>query len=136
MIQRMWSLNSLLATDSHIQTLNIAICRFKNTGKEDVQGSVRIKNTGKMEGEEVVQVYVKPINPSVNRPVHELKFFKKIRLKPGEEKTVNFTLCKDAFSYYDVHLGNWVLDKCKYEIEIGKNSRSILLTKAISLKNK
>jgi beta-glucosidase len=106
----------------------------QNVGEGKVQGSVKVKNTGKRDGDEVVQVYVKPVNPSVFRPAHELKFFKKITLKAGEEKTVEFTLDKDAFSYYDVHIGDWTLDKCQYEIEVGQNSRSILLNKPVSLK--
>lgn len=54
--------------------------------------SVKVKNTGRYDGEEVVQLYVQDIVGSVTRPVKELKGFKKIMLKRGEEKTVNFTI--------------------------------------------
>ncbi len=101
--------------------------------KDDkVSCSVNIKNSGKRAGYEVVQIYVKPINPTVSRPVHELKAFKKVYLKAGETQTVEFNLGSDAFSYYDEVKG-WVVDKCRYEIQAGENSRKILSSANISL---
>jgi beta-glucosidase len=114
-------------------TFEYSNLRVRCTGNGEVRGSVQIRNTGKTAGDEVVQLYVKPIHPSVSRPVHELKFFRKITLRPNETRQVNFVLNKDAFSYYDVHLGNWKLDKCSYKIEIGRNSRSIIMSKIIHL---
>jgi beta-glucosidase len=75
---------------------------------------------------------VKPINPTVSRPVHELKAFKKVYLKVGETQTVELNLGSDAFSYYDEVKG-WVVDKCRYEIQAGENSRKILSSANISL---
>lgn len=100
--------------------------KVKKEGENEVSGSVKLKNAGKRDGYETVQVYVKPVDPAIDRPVHELKYFKKVFVKAGESVTVDFVLKKDAFSYYDVHKGDWTVDKCNYEIEIGKNSREIV----------
>ncbi|MDP4275157.1 MAG: glycoside hydrolase family 3 C-terminal domain-containing protein, partial [Bacteroidota bacterium] len=106
----------------------------ETTRNNEVTGSVKVSNKGNLDGYEVVQVYVKPINPAVDRPVHELKYFKKVFVKAGETIDVKFILKQDAFSYYDVQVGDWVVDQCKYELEIGKNSRDIVLNTSVSLK--
>lgn len=107
--------------------------KVENIGNNQVSGSVKLKNMSKIDGDEVVQVYVKPVNPSVERPIHELKYFKKVFVKAGETITVDFILKQDVFSYYDVHLGDWKVDKCNYEIEIGKDSRTIVARAPIVL---
>ena len=100
--------------------------KVHKTGKDRIAGSIDVKNTSKNDGYEVVQVYVHPINPSVSRPVHELKFFKKIFVKAGTIVKVPFILKSDAFSYFNVKLNKWMVDKCKYMVEIGKDSRTIV----------
>jgi len=107
--------------------------QVKKVGENEVSGNVTVTNSGKMDGNEVVQIYVKPVNPSIERPVHELKFFKKVFVKAGQSVKVDFDLKQDAFSYYDVHRGDWTVDKCNYEIEVGRNSQSIVLHSPISL---
>jgi beta-glucosidase len=86
-----------------------------------------ITNTGKMEGAEIAQVYVGPVNASVPRPVKELKGFSKIFLLPGETKRVNILLDRDAFSYYDVNKKSWVVEPGEFEFLIGSSSRDIRL---------
>ncbi|MCI1741714.1 MAG: glycoside hydrolase family 3 C-terminal domain-containing protein [Prevotella sp.] len=93
---------------------------------DQITGHFRLSNVSKVDGAEVVQVYVHPVNPSVNRPVHELKYFKKVFVGAGKATDVDFTLPASAFSYYDVHKGDWKVDRCNYEIEVGTNSRNIL----------
>lgn len=95
-------------------------------GKDRIAGSIDVKNASKNDGYEVVQVYVHPINPSVSRPVHELKFFKKVFVKAGTTINVPFILKSDAFSYFNINFNKWMVDKCKYMVEIGKDSRTIL----------
>lgn len=63
--------------------------------------SVSVKNTGKMAGDEVVQLYVSNLSSSVSVPVRALKAFKRIHLLPGEVKTVSFSIAPDAFSVID-----------------------------------
>ena len=54
--------------------------------------SVKVKNTGKYKGTETVQLYIRDLVASVTRPVKELKSFRKVELKPGEEKKVEFVI--------------------------------------------
>ena len=63
--------------------------------------TVSVKNTGTREGQEVVQLYISDKKSSLPRPVKELKGFDKVKLAPGEEKTVSFTIAKDALSFFD-----------------------------------
>jgi len=97
-----------------------------------IKGMVTIRNSGKMDGSEIVQIYVQPVNPGVFRPVHELKSFKKVFIRSGQSKTIVFDLGPDAFSYYDVKLKNWKIDHGKYIVEVGASSRDIRQVKNVS----
>lgn len=59
--------------------------------------TINVKNTGKVKGSEVVQLYVRDLESSIDRPVKELKGFKKVSLNPGEERIVEFQLIKSSF---------------------------------------
>lgn len=72
-----------------------------------VNVTLQVKNTGNMTGKEIVQLYVHDVASSVIRPAKELKGFEKVELKPGETKTVSFTLGKRAFAYYNIKLQDW-----------------------------
>ena len=100
--------------------------QLRKTGATTVSGSVEVHNTGSRDGSELVQVYVKPLRPSVERPQHELKWFKKVFVPAGKSVRVEFELDKDAFSYYDVRLGNWRVDAGEYEIELCRDSRNVI----------
>lgn len=86
--------------------------------------SVKVKNTGKVKGAEVVQVYVAPKQKAkVNRPVKELQGFAKVELAPGEEKTVKVDIeTKYAASYFDEERGKWVVEEGKYEVIVSDSS--------------
>ena len=99
----------------------------------DVKIQATIKNTGSTFGAEVVQVYVSDKESSVQRPIHELKGFTKVHLKPGEEQTVSIILHKDSFSFYDVDRHDFVLEPGEFEIQLGASSRDIKLTATISV---
>ncbi len=88
--------------------------------------NISVKNTGKRDGMETVQIYVRPLKPSVSRPVHELKAFQKIFLKAGESRRVDFQLGPDAFSYFNEARDQWQVDPSAYEIQAGVSSRQIL----------
>lgn len=105
------------------------------TEKDDVtvKIQVNIKNTGKVAGAEVVQVYVADPVSSVPRPVHELKGFEKVYLKPSEEKTVTVCLHKDSFGFYDADRHCFVVEPGKFEIQVGASSRDIRLKENIYL---
>jgi beta-glucosidase len=90
-----------------------------------VKVSVTVKNTGAVEGKEVVQLYVSDKVSSLPRPPKELKAFKKIDLKPGEQKMVVFELDKQAFSFFDPSKNKWVAEPGEFEMLIGSSSRDI-----------
>lgn len=93
--------------------------------------SVEVVNVGKMEGKEVVQLYVAPEKKNVIRPVHELKGFEKISLKPGETGNVIFELDKRSFAYFDMDEKDWRVETGNYTIEIGQSSRNIRLKRTV-----
>jgi beta-glucosidase len=87
--------------------------------------SVKVKNTGGYEGEEIVQLYTRDIVGSVTRPVKELKAFRKIKLKPGEEKVVDFQISSDDLKFYDIDM-NFVAEPGDFKVFVGKSSREVL----------
>jgi len=96
--------------------------------------SVDITNTGEKEGDEVVQLYIHDEYSSVVRPTMELKRFKRITLKPGEKMTMNFTLEKDAFAFYDEKTEEWIVEPGDFNIMIGSSSADIRVSKMLLLK--
>ena len=108
--------------------------QVSRTATNEVKCTLKVTNTGKRDGVEVVQLYVSPIDPAVARPQHELKAFEKVWLKSGETREVTFTLGGDAFSYYDVTRGGWTIDRCRYAIEAGSNTTAIHQRKEINIK--
>lgn len=92
-----------------------------------------IKNTGKMEAAQVAQVYVAPVNPSLPRPVRELKQFTKVKLPKSESKEVSLHLPLRAFAHFDVPSHSWIVDKGAYNIQIGDNSQNVIIQQTINL---
>jgi len=100
---------------------------------EIVTAQFEIENTGKVAGAEVAQLYVHQKNPALMRPEKELKGFKKVFLKPGENQTFSIPLKKSAFEYYDDGKKSWVAQNDTFEILIGSSSRDIRLRDAFKL---
>lgn len=88
----------------------------------ELRVSVTIKNTGKVDGAEVVQVYVGSVDSSIFRPEKELKEFSKVFLKAGESRRVSFALDDRAFAIY---AGGWMVPGGKYQIAVGASSRDV-----------
>lgn len=107
--------------------------KLRKRGKDNVEVSFTVKNTGNMEAKEVAQVYVSDNESSVLRPEKELKQFAKVSLAPGESKTVTLTLDRSAFSFYDVMTENFMLEHGAFTILVGKSSADIVLKKEIIL---
>jgi beta-glucosidase len=114
---------------------NIPGDRLHMIDTDQLQVSMKVKNTGNRFGKEIVQLYVMDKEASVNRPPKELKGFAKVALNPGEEKTVTFTLDKRAFAYYCTELGDWYAESGTFELLVGSSSRDILLSDAVELKS-
>lgn len=93
----------------------------------NVKLTFTVKNTGKMAGAEIVQVYVAPISHQEDRPDKELKGFEKVFLASGKAQKVTITLQQRDFAYFDVHIHDFVVDKGDYEILVGASSGDIRL---------
>ena len=98
------------------------------------EGSTRllvdVTNTGKRAGAEVVQMYIRDCVSSVTRPVKELKGFQKVRLEPGEKRTVTLEISPEALAFYDVNM-KYVVEPGDFEIMVGNSSRDSDLQKVV-----
>lgn len=102
-------------------------------GPEDVVDiSVEIENTGKLRGDEVVQLYLRDVYASMTRPVKELAGFKRITLEPGERKKVCFHLQCSQTAFLDSHM-QWKVEKGEFEVQIGSSSEDIRQTGSFSI---
>jgi len=88
----------------------------------NIKASIRVTNTGRVAGKEVVQLYLQDIVGSVTRPVKELKGFQKIMLQPGESKMVEFEINAEMLKFYNYDL-QYVAEPGEFNIFIGGNSR-------------
>lgn len=100
----------------------------------NVTVSVDVTNSGKVAGKEVVQLYIGDDESSVDRPVKELKGFRKISLEPGETKTVTFTIEPDMLKYFDAAKHEWVLENGKFTAYVGSASDDIRTTVQFEVK--
>ncbi len=83
-----------------------------------------VKNTGKVAGATVVQLYLHDVAASISRPVKELKNFEKVMLEPGEEKVVTFTLSEDDLKFYNTELKH-VAEPGEFKVMIGLDSQAV-----------
>jgi beta-glucosidase len=92
---------------------------------EKIRVSFRLQNSGLYPGKETVQLYAHAVNSKVFMPDKELKGFKKVFLKAGEEKEVTIELNTNDLSYYDDKLKEWVIAPGDYTLQVGSSSRDI-----------
>lgn len=93
----------------------------KLTINSEITVSVNVKNTGKVKGKEVVQMYIKDHFASTTRPVKELKGFKLIELEPGESRAISFTINADLLKFYSARK-KWESEPGKFSVFIGSDS--------------
>ena len=103
---------------------NLTLSGTTMTASGNITASVTVTNTGAVEGTEVVQLYIRDMVGSIARPVQELKGFERISLKPGESRTVNFTVNADLLKFYNKDL-NYVCEPGDFEVMVGPNSRDV-----------
>ncbi|MEM3908320.1 MAG: glycoside hydrolase family 3 C-terminal domain-containing protein, partial [Nitrososphaerota archaeon] len=106
---------------------NLRMSNVTITPGSEVKISVDIENTGSREGDEVVQLYVHDVDASVQRPIKELKGFQRVHLKPGEKKTVTFTLRHDSLAFWDETSKRFVVENGMFDILVGSSSADIRL---------
>lgn len=94
------------------------------TGNGELKASVKVKNTGKVDGEEVVQCYVRDLVGSVTRPLKELKGFEKVMIKAGETKTVTFTIKPEMLAFHRLDM-SYGTESGDYILYVGGNSRDV-----------
>jgi len=111
----------------------LRIAPVKATPGQPVSVSVRVRNTGSRAGAEVVQLYLRDVASSVDRPMKELKGFRRVVLQPGESRRVNFTIDRAAMSFYSVSKKDWVAEPGTFEAMVGASSRDIRLRGAFEL---
>ncbi len=108
---------------------------YSNIKVKDFEVSFEIKNVGNVDAYEIAQVYVKPIDSQILRAEKELRGFEKVFIKAGETKKVKIKLNERAFSYYSQEHFQFIPLNGKYEIQVGKSSRDIVLTSEIECKS-
>ena len=103
---------------------DVALDKTSMTDKGELTATVTVTNTGKRDGAEVVQLYIRDLVGSVTRPVKELKGFEKIFLKAGESKKVSFKITPELLKFYNYNL-DFVCESGNFEVMIGRNSRDV-----------
>lgn len=99
---------------------------------EDLRISLTVKNTGKVSGTEVVQLYLRDEQASMTRPVKELQGFARVELVPGEERKVVFTVSPSQTAFLDEDL-RWKIEKGKVQVQVGASSEDIRLEDAFDI---
>jgi beta-glucosidase len=115
---------------------NLKLSSEKISKDDELIVSVTVTNTGAVDGDEIVQLYMSDLKSSVEREMKALKGFKRVMLKAGESKTVSFKIDKDALSFYNVKSKSWIAESGKFEVLIGASSRDIRLQKSFILTKK
>ena len=95
--------------------------------ENNLKVSIVVKNTGKMPGEETVQLYIQDVIAKRVRPVRELKGFKKVTLDKGESSRVDFIIPTKELGYYDNNM-NYIVEEGKFKIYVGGSLKECLET--------
>jgi beta-glucosidase len=103
-------------------------------GGEIFEVSLKLRNEGTRAGAEVVELYVHDGHSKIDRPVKELKGFRRVELAPGESGEVRFTLDKTAFAYYSTEKKDWVAEPGKFDVLVGSSSADIRLKGSLELR--
>jgi len=109
---------------------NVRLERKTIRAKDSTRVHVDIANTGKRQGDEVVQMYIRDCYSSVTRPIKELKGFQRVSLQPGQTRTVTFDITPELLSFYDINM-KFGVEPGDFEIMVGNSSRDADLTKTI-----
>jgi beta-glucosidase len=106
-------------TTFRLSNLRLSAPRIKATGS--VEATVDVENTGRREGDEVVQLYIRDVSASRVRPVKELKGFRRVTLQPGERRTLSFTLTPAELGFYNQEI-RFVVEPGTFKVMAGRSS--------------
>jgi len=109
---------------STFELSGLALSGNKLKRGDTLQASVVVRNTGKVAGETVVQLYVQDVSASMSRPVKELKNFQKLMLKPGETRTVTFSISEEDLKFYNGQLQR-VAEPGTFNVQVGLDSEAV-----------
>jgi beta-glucosidase len=123
--------HGLSYTTFEYSDLRVSKEAFKDN--EGVEVSVTVKNTGKLDGKEIVQLYVSDKTGVEIRPEKELKGFEKVALRAGESKTVTFKLNQRSFAYWNTDTNEWYAPSGTYEIKVAASSRDVRLSAQVDV---
>ena len=112
---------------------NLKLSSAEIGDNDELKVSVTVKNTGKVSGKALVQLYVAPHHVDIIRPVRELKGFEKVSLEPGECREVEMTLDRRSFAHWNTIYHDWKCESGEYDIQIGLNAHDIVLSQTVSL---
>jgi beta-glucosidase len=107
-----------------------ALSKSAISATETIKVTATVKNTGKVKGDEVVQLYVRDLVSSVTRPVKELRDFRRVTLEPGESKTIEMEITPDKLSFYNIDK-KFIVEPGEFEVMVGNSSRDEDLKKVL-----
>jgi len=114
---------------------NLRLSAKKIKDSDNLTVTCTVKNTGKVAGNEVVQLYVSCPGSAIIRPEQELRGFEKVALEPSESKEVTFTLTKRSFAYYNTEISDWHVESGEYEIRISASSQDVRLIGKVTVQS-
>jgi beta-glucosidase len=114
-------------------TFEYSDLKVEKLSRDSMIVTLKVKNSGKVVGSEIVQLYIADDHSTVQRPVKELKGFSKVYLEPGQEKEVTLHLNYRSFAYYDVPGKQWKAEPGNFELLVGGSSANIRLRTTISV---
>jgi beta-glucosidase len=123
--------HGLSYTQFQYSNLRFSTDKTKKDGEINIQFD--IQNIGRMEGDEVAQVYVHCNTVSFKVPVKQLKRFQRITLSPGEKKTLTFKIPASELSFYDIKTNDFKTEPGEWEIQVGSSSKDIRLKKTFTI---
>jgi beta-glucosidase len=118
--------------------LSYTAFEYKNLKQTVIDNQIslqfELKNAGEMAGEEVVQVYVRKIDPQFWRPIKQLVGYQRVSLQQNEESKISIDIDKKQLQYWDVNMQQYKVESGKYEFQIGSSSEDIRIKESINCK--
>ncbi len=112
---------------------DLKLSKKKLEGKDEILVTCKVKNTGRISGKEIVQLYISCRNSTIIRSEQELKGFEKVSLEPGETKEIRFGINTSDLSYFNAQSNTWETENGTFEIRISSSSRDIRLSETFEV---
>ncbi len=117
------------------QYSNLTVNSDKIKKEGDVELRFSVKNSGKVKGDEVAQIYIHDVDASIKVPLNQLKRFERVTLAPGESKVLSFKIPASEFSFYSTATNDFKIEPGQWEIQAGSSSKDIRLKKTITIED-